>query len=93
LRPIVCPNHTKATLGNVLGDLRSQSHLWKLVLRGNARDYSVEPLVKMLDLIWTEPNRHGGAPEPAATLEEAQMVVNLAVAIVQWGRDGRIVRR
>jgi hypothetical protein len=94
LRPIVCPNHSKATLSNVIGVLRSQGNLWQLGLRGRARDHSVAPLVQMLELIWTDPNRHGSAtPELPATLEEARSVVHLAVTIVQWGRDGLIARR
>jgi hypothetical protein len=94
LRPIVCPNNLKATLSNIIGDLSSQGHLWRLGLRGRARDHSVAPLVEILKLMWPDPNRHGSpTPEPPATIEEARAVVHLAVTIVQWGRDGQVVRR
>jgi hypothetical protein len=92
LRPIVCPNNTKATLSNVIGDIRAQP--WKLKLRGRSRHYSVRPLLEMLELMWRDPNRHGsGSPERPATIEEARGVVQLAVTVVQWGREGLIVRR
>jgi hypothetical protein len=94
LIPIACQNNAKATLSNVIGELSSQSHRWKLLIRGKARDHSVASLVGMLQLIWPDPNRHGSsAPEPPATIEEARAVVHLAVTIVQWGRDGLIVKR
>jgi hypothetical protein len=91
LRPIVCPNNAKATFSNVIGDIRAQH--WKLKLRGHARHYSVRPLLEMLEVMWPDPNRHGsGSPERPATIEEARGVVQLAVTVVQWGREGLIVK-
>jgi hypothetical protein len=93
LTAIVEPSNSQATLGGGIGILRSQSSKWKLELRGRGRDQSVEPLVKMLELVWVDPNRHGSSnPEAPATIEEARALVHLAVTIVQWGRDGLIVK-
>jgi hypothetical protein len=79
----------KPTLGKVLGQLRSQPHLWKLGVAGPNDDHSIEPLTGMLGLLWPNPDRHGNpAKRRTPTLEEARAVVHLAVTIVQWGRDG-----
>jgi hypothetical protein len=92
LRPIVCPNNKAATLSHVIGELRNQP--WKLDVRGRQSDHSVTPLINMLELLWPNPDRHGSAtPAPPATLAEARAVVQLAVTIVQWARDGEVVRR
>jgi hypothetical protein len=92
LRPVVCPNNPTATLAQVIEELKTGQ--WKLGVRGQARDYSIDPLVKMLELVWPDPNRHdSSAPEPPATKEEACAIVQLAVAIVQWGRVGQIVTK
>jgi hypothetical protein len=48
----------------------------------------------MLRLLWPNPDRHGSPQNRRTpTLQEAQAVVHLAVTIVQWGREGQIVRK
>jgi hypothetical protein len=94
LIPIVVPKKNKPNLGDVIGQLSGQPHLWTLGIRGQNRDHGVEPLVAMLMLLWPNPSRHGSpTPEPSATPEEGRGVVNVATTIVQWARDGLIVRR
>jgi hypothetical protein len=94
LIPVVASMMDKPTLGNVLGQLSGQPHLWKLGIPGPNDAYNIEPLVGMLRLIWPNPDRHGNpAKRRMPTLDEARSVVQLAVAIVQWARDGQIVRK
>lgn len=95
LIPLVVPNVDKPTLGHVLGQLDGLNRpLWKLGIRGPDGNHSIEPLISMLRLLWPNPDRHGH-PDRRQTpsLEEARGVVHLAVTIVQWARDGQIVRR
>lgn len=91
LGKVVCPDNPTATLSQIIDELKTGQ--WRLQVRGQTRDYTIDPLVQMLGLIWPDPNRDGpSTPELPATKEEASAVVQLAVAIVQWGRDGHIVR-
>jgi len=91
LRKLVCPNNPTATLSDVIDELKTDQ--WQLEVRGRARDYAIDPLVQMLELVWPDPNRHDSPmPESPATREEACAVVQLAVAIVRWARDGQIVQ-
>jgi hypothetical protein len=94
LIPIVVPKKDKPNLGDVIGQLRGQPHLWKLGMRGQNRDNSVEPLVGMLTLLRPDPNRHGSpTPEPPASPEEGRAMMNLAATLVQWARDAQILKR
>jgi hypothetical protein len=86
LIPVVTPNKAKATLGDVVGSLNSQGSRWQLVLPGHDDSRSVDPLVAMLRLMWPNPDRHVSGTSRRPSLDEAQAVVNLAVAIVQWSR-------
>ena len=94
LIPAVVPKQAKATITHVIKAVETQGHLWRLGLPGPKNDYSVEPLVAMLRLLWPNPDRHSDPKNRRApTLAEARAVVELAVTIVQWARDGQIVRR
>jgi hypothetical protein len=94
LIPIVVPRQDKPTLGHVVSHLGSQGGLWKILLPGPNDDYSVEPLVAMLRLLWPNPDRHGSPQHRRLpTLQEARAVIHLAVTIVQWGRDGQILKK
>lgn len=93
LAPIVIPNVAKPTLGQVIGALDSQAHIWKFTLPGNDQSHSVGPLVTILRLMWPNHDRHGGAPKRTPSMMEARSVVTLAALIIQWHRQGWVVAR
>jgi hypothetical protein len=54
----------------------------------------VAPLIAMLALIWPNPDRHGSQEERRVpSQEEAEAVLHLAIALVQWCRKDVIRRR
>lgn len=89
--PVVVPNKAKATLGDVLGQLKANPGGWSLVLNTSGPTDSVETLEAMSRLMWPNPDRHdGGQTSRTPSLPEAEAVVQLAVLVVQWARAGAI---
>jgi hypothetical protein len=89
--PLVQPKLTqrgKATLGTVIGDLRSNSfHRWELALSGeDGQPRDIDRLIGMLELLWhAQVSRHGGAPKSRRQDQaEAQAAIHLAVMVVKW---------
>jgi hypothetical protein len=50
-------------------------------------------LISMLELMWPNPDRHGGGQQRLPSLDEARAVVHLAVTLVQWGRAQVLTRK
>lgn len=96
LIPVVVPNHSKATLSHVLGQIGSPATTadWEMVLPGGDKTHDVAPLVAMLRLMWPNHDRHGGvAAKRTPSIDEARAVVTLAATIVQWHHQGWIIRK
>lgn len=93
--PLVLPNDGAATLGKVIAHLRQGGHLWAFALVDRAGADTVEPLVAMLDRLWTgQVSRHGGGQKSRdQTPAEAQAAVHLAATLVQLLGSGALTRR
>lgn len=91
---IIQPKHSTATLGSMLGQLRSQPHQCTLAIPGPSGTGDIAPLIGMLTLLWEgQTSRHGGqAPTRMETREEAEMAVLLAVTLVHWFTTGAVRR-
>ena len=91
--PVVQPNHSGATLGTVVGQMRGDAD-WKLAMtREHPSDISV--VLAAAQTLWTGQNdRHAGQPGYAASTQaEAEAAVFLAVPLVQWFSSGSVARR
>ena len=91
LQKIISPDNNSTTLGTLIKNLRDGAHKFEFVLTNDQG--GVQTLLAMLQLMWPNPDRHGGPNGRTPTIEEARAVVQLAVTIVQRGRDGQAVRR
>jgi hypothetical protein len=92
---IIEPNNANATLGTMLGQLRSNPGRYVLAIPGPDKSGSVEPLIKMMELIWTgQTSRHGAQTvERPETQAEADMAVHVAVALVHCFATGAVQRK
>jgi hypothetical protein len=91
---VIEPNNPKATLGTMLGHLRSNQNRFSLGIAGPNGQGDIQPLIGCLTLLWTgQSSRHGSrVPTRAETREEALIAVHLAVMLVQWFSAGAVQR-
>jgi hypothetical protein len=99
LIPIVVQTQSGPHMGHVIGQLDRQGEQWTTLLQFNQTTPPVNPphnsvqaLVGMLRLIYPNPDRHVGPDHRVPSLAEARAVVHLAVMMVQWARDGQIMK-
>jgi hypothetical protein len=89
-KPVISPNNKKATLGTLIGDLRSTPARWTVTLE-SADSNQVADLAAM---IWTSQlDRHGTDDESAplsVSQEEADAALYLALGLVRLFSGGHI---
>jgi len=96
--PAVVPRQDGATLGHVIGQLRSDGD-WSLPLTREASGSPTSAIVLSLcGALWHgHHDRHGGreGPDVSCTVsqEEAEVAVTIAVTLVQWFSRGLVARR
>jgi hypothetical protein len=93
--PVVSPNHTGATLGTVIGQVRADGN-WRLdMTREHGAHTTQHVVLGMMQALWTGQNdRHAGQPGyTPSTPAEAEAAVMLAVPLVQWFASGAIAQR
>ncbi|WP_298800329.1 hypothetical protein [uncultured Pseudonocardia sp.] len=93
--PLVIPNDDAGTLGKVISCLRQGGHKWAFTLVDRDGADTVDPLVAMLNRLWTgQISRHGGGKNSdEQSRAEAVAAVHLAVALVQLLGTGALTRR
>jgi hypothetical protein len=89
---VVQPRHAGATLGTMLGELRSQR--LRFTLGGSPDEAGVTVLISLIERLWTgQKSRHGSrTPTPEETLTDAQVAVDLATVLVRWFATGYVER-
>lgn len=91
LVPIVAKNNPKATLGTVLAEIKANPNKLSFHLSSSSQTVTnIQTIEAMLRLIWPNPDRHGGAAgtSRAPSLQEAQSVLQIAIAVVYFVRLG-----
>lgn len=91
LAPIICPGHTKPTLGVIIRELNAGLDSWRVM--SSDRADGAATFVAMLRLMWPNPDRHGtGGPREEIAPADADAVLHLAVMLVRWCRSGLLHR-
>lgn len=95
--PVVSPNNTKATLGTMLGDLKSSTDKYAIeLLPADGTVVSFDVVRSMCQLLWkSQPERHGTPEERIhsnVSQKAAEGAVHLAATLMQWFTSG-VVRQ
>lgn len=93
--PVVSPANSRATLGTVIRDMRTQE--WRLVLVDTKDAPTLATaLVDLVDKLWQgQRSRHGDGGSGTArdqTQSEAEAALHLAALAVQWFSSGAITK-
>ncbi|TCL72515.1 hypothetical protein EDF23_11352 [Curtobacterium sp. PhB128] len=92
-KPRVSPKDSVATLGKMVSAMRDQKD-WALPLQDDETNPSSDTVVKMMRSLHSgQQQRHGGNGDRAATQEEAEAALFLAVPLVQFFHGGLVARR
>ncbi len=91
---VVQPNHARATLGTMLGEIANARAKFTTALDTPTGKDPIAPVEAMMRALWDgQTSRHGKqtatVPE---TLEAARAGVHLAATLVQWFISGAVVR-
>ncbi|MGQ4333206.1 hypothetical protein [Streptomyces hayashii] len=91
---VIQPNHARATLGTMLGEIGNARAKFTTALNTPAGKDPIAPIESMMRALWDgQTSRHGKqtatVPE---TLEAARAGVHLAATLVQWFISGAVVR-
>ncbi|MGW0665151.1 hypothetical protein [Streptodolium elevatio] len=91
---VIQPNHAKATLGTMLGELKANKAKFAGAIPDGSNAATVDTAEAMMRTLWEgQTSRHGNrAVTTPETLEAARAGVHLAVALVQWFASQAIVR-
>jgi hypothetical protein len=85
--PVVQPNHDTATLGSILGEMRSRRELWAFVLG------DIDLVIDMAERLWTTHIRHGTDVRTDHSVPEADAALHLAIPLVRFFAGGLVSRR
>lgn len=91
LIPIVVGAKSKATLGDVAGELKANPSRYSFDLQSSGVLDAGQTLEALVRLIWPNPDRHGGGPQRPLSQAESELVTQSAVYIVALCR-GRLTR-
>lgn len=91
-RPVLSPRDLKATLGTMIGHLRSQASLYTTAGASDAND-GVAGVVEMMQMLWEQQtDRHGANPTIPATQERVEFLLPITAALVHVFSTGGVRR-
>lgn len=92
--PVVCPNDNTATLGKIIGQMRTSPSMWTVSLRPSDSRDPVQVVVSMMELTWkSQLDRHGTSESDApfsVTELEAEAALHVSLTLVHWFDAGII---
>ena len=91
---VVQPNHARATLGTMLGEIGNARAKFTTALDTPTGKDPIAPIEAMMRALWDgQSSRHGKQTSTVhETLEAARAGVHLAATLVQWFISGAVVR-